>query len=396
MRILLIPFSGGVGLGPLTRCLAVAEEGKRRGYEVAFLGKPFFKRITDGLGFKTYLAPDTVHLNRKLPKYRLSDIALEYGLINLDYLQKAVKRELEIIKLFRPDIIFTETQFSINFSSAASGVPWATAVSWTDHSGFRSPLYKTVSTYPKQLKHINRFASWYNLKPYDDLCDLAFARANVKIAPTSPELQPELLSIPDVYFVGSLLSKTLEDQSNGIKLPVKKSLCTVYVYMSPGEIPANQWVEIICEAFRDQQYNVIVMLAPLKKIPKPLPKLSNVHFLPLSPAQKFLAASDAVITHGGGNTVVSALLHGKPLLVFPHDYAERDYNGRAVERLGAGLNLPTSSFASKTVRVLVEKITQDSSFARNAKTIGKSLKKLGGAQKTVDILESYCRGQRFI
>ena len=29
MRILLIPFSGGLGLGPLTRCLAIAEEGKK-------------------------------------------------------------------------------------------------------------------------------------------------------------------------------------------------------------------------------------------------------------------------------------------------------------------------------------------------------------------------------
>ena len=391
MRILLIPFSGGLGLGPLTRCLAIAEEGKKRGHKVAFLCKPFFKKITETRGFLSYLSPEPKHIRRNLPKYRLADLALEYGLLNLEYLQKAIKQELAIIKTFRPNIIFTETQFSINFSSKISGIPWSTAISWTDHAKFRSSLYKTFSIYPHHLDQINRLASQYNISPYGDLCDLAFERAHIKIAPTSPELQPELLSFPNVHFVGSLLSETLENQGNNIELPINIYWPSIYVYMSPGEIPARQWIHTICNAFSKQSYNVIVMLSPLKNIPRHLPNFPNIHFLGLAPARKFIRLSDVVITHGGGNTMVNALLNNKPLLIFPHNYAERHYNGCAIERLGAGFNLPTKAFTPEIIRKYVEILIHKESFIKNAKKLGKHLWELGGTKRAVDILESYCK-----
>ncbi len=229
------------------------------------------------------------------------------------------------------------------------------------------------------------------------ICELAFLRAQLKIAPTTPELQPELQDIPDVHYVGSLLSPEMEDSflSHRVvnsKLPSvvenwEQNRPVIYVYMSPGDIKPSIWIPTLIEAFKNTKFNVMVTLAPLEILPSSLPNVPNIKFFKSLPAIKAIRRSNLVITHGGANTITSALISGKPMMIFPDMYAEREYNGRSVERLGAGMNFRTEKFTSQDLLLNAEKIISDSTFALNAKKIGDRIRKLGGSSRTLDLIE---------
>ncbi len=237
----------------------------------------------------------------------------------------------------------------------------------------------------------------YGQPGINDICELAFLKAQIKIAPTTPELQPELQDIQNVHYVGSLLSPEMEDSflsprvvKNRLPNVVEswdKNSPLIYVYMSPGDIKPDLWIPTLIKAFKDTKFNVMVTLAPLKILPSSLPNVPNIKFFESLPVIKAICRSNLVITHGGANTVTSALISGKPLMIFPDMYAERDYNGRAVERLGAGMNFRTEKFTPQDLLLNAEKIISDSTFALNAKKIGSRIRKLGGSRSTLDLIE---------
>ncbi len=398
MRILLIPLAGGVGRGPLTRCLSVAHEAKMRGHEVLFLCKDTFCEIVRKFGYRTYTAPTPAQYRApKPPPFRLSDVAIALGWIEESYINSAIEVERQIVRSFRPDVIFTETQFSVPISASIENIPWVAATSWADHPDFKSPLYKDNETVSGFEERFNRILNKYGQPGINDICELAFLKAQIKIAPTTPELQPELQDIQNVHYVGSLLSPEMEDSflsprvvKNRLPNVVEswdKNSPLIYVYMSPGDIKPDLWIPTLIKAFKDTKFNVMVTLAPLKILPSSLPNVPNIKFFESLPVIKAICRSNLVITHGGANTVTSALISGKPLMIFPDMYAERDYNGRAVERLGAGMNFRTEKFTPQDLLLNAEKIISDSTFALNAKKIGSRIRKLGGSRSTLDLIE---------
>lgn len=387
-----IPLSGGVGWGPLTRCLAIAYEARRRDHKVVFLCKKNFARIVRQFGYSFRLAPEPKPNGIKPPPFRLSDVAYELGWLDVRYLEHAVAVERSFIRAFRPDIIFTETQFSVPISASLERIPWVAAASWADHPRFSSPLYSKKDTVYGLEAPINRLLQKYNLPKVTDVNELAYLRADMKIAPTIPELQPELRKVPGIEFVGYLLSPELE--SGELPSEVRrwdKKRPVIYVYMSPGDILPDQWIHTIASAFVHTKFRVFVTLSPLIKQPKSIPNVSNVRFFQRLPGSSAIQKADVVITHGGGNTVINALLYGKPLIVFSHLYAERDYNGHAIERLGAGMNFRTEEFTPTLLYQHIDSILSKPFYRKNAELLQKKIKNLGGSKKTLDLIEELVR-----
>lgn len=388
MKILVVPLAGGEGLGPLTRCLAIIQEASVREHDVAILCKKDFGKLVTQYGFTFFEAPSPKPSGIELPPYRLCDVAIELGWVENSYFEKAIETERKAMQVFKPDVIFTETQLSIPISAKIEGIPWAASTGWADHPKFSSPLYPNHDPVRDYERKINKILSKYHLSPIDDICELAFLRADLKIAATTPQLQPELSIVPDVHFVGYLLSPDMEEG----KLPkeIEKwghDRKIIYVYMSPGDIIPDQWISIITNAFKDSEFNVMVTLSPLALTPDELPNIPNVKFVTTLPGSTAIRSSDLVITHGGGNTVTNALLQGKPLMIFSHFYAERDYNGRAVERLGAGINFRTEEFTSSSLLSHTKKMLSDKSYQTNSIKVGTAMKKFGGSKRAVDLLE---------
>jgi UDP:flavonoid glycosyltransferase YjiC (YdhE family) len=212
-------------------------------------------------------------------------------------------------------------------------------------------------------------------------------------------MQPELKVVPDVNYVGNLLSPEMENDIltnrydtkiilRKIKQKLEQRKPTIYVYMSPGDIPPKVWISTLIKAFRNTEFNIIVTMAPLKTFTDKIPESENVIFLKSVQSKYVIDNSDIIITHGGANTVTSSLMSGKPMMIFPDMYAERDYNGRAVEKLGAGINFRTEKFTPTDLLDNARKIMSDKKFTSNAKKIGNEMKKLGGSSRTLELIEN--------
>ncbi len=390
MRLLLIPAAGGVGLGPLTNLLAIADEATAVGHEVAFVVKDAWASHVRQLGAPLYRAvTPKPYQGIPPPPSNLGMVATRLGWVDDGFIRASIRAERQAITSFHPDIVVTALQFTAPISAALQGLPSAAVFSWADGPGFVSPLYEPTHRLTGGEAYYNQILAENDLKPVEDICELSFMRSSLKLAPTIPELQPELLSLDDSHFVGHLLSERFEvgymptETTNW-----SDSGNVIYVYLGPGDIPVDRWMPAIIDAFKETNFRVMISLAQLSAAPGPLPKLRNVRFFERLPGLSAVARSDLVISHGGMNTVNNALLTGKPQIIFSGGYAERDYNGRSIEKRGAGFNCSTDQLNPEILRLMAEKIITYGTFAQNAARLGHRIQEYGGAHRVVELLES--------
>ena len=114
---------------------------------------------------------------------------------------------------------------------------------------------------------------------------------------------------------------------------------------------------------------------------------SNVVVRPRVPQLALLEHLDAVVTHGGNNTVCEALAHGIPLIVAPI----RDDQGIIAEevvRAGAGVRVRFGRIRAAELRAALAAVLEDSSYGEAAKRIAGSFARAGGAAAAADRLEA--------
>lgn len=390
MRLLLIPVSGGVGLGPLANLIAIAESAAAAGHDTAFVVKDAWAPEVRRLGFPTYRAVTPAPRKGASPSpFNLGAVGTRLGWVEEGFIRTSIQAEREAIKSFAADIVVTTLQFTAPISAAIEHRPSVAIFSWADGSDFASPLYDSSQQTTGGEAVYNQILAEHGLSPIKHVCDLAFTRSELKLAPTIPEFQPELSSMPDVHFIGSLLSTRLEAGELPDRIKNRTGANPlIYVYLGPGDIPAEKWITAIVETFARTSFSVMVTLAQTDVRPDIVPAVPNIVFYDRLPGMAAIMAADLVISHGGLNTVNNALMAGKPHIVFPDRYAERDYNGRSLSRLGAGVNCSTRQLNPKDLRLIAEEVLSVGTYARSAAEIGSKMRKYGGAQRAIELIES--------
>src|SRR5437899_2700978 len=111
MRILFMPMVGALGIGGMTRCLAVATEAALWGHEIGFFCSPKVFPLLQNIDAAIFEAPiPPPPENIAAPDHNLSDGIRIRRMDDLSYIETTVKAELAAYLSFRPDIIFTEFQ----------------------------------------------------------------------------------------------------------------------------------------------------------------------------------------------------------------------------------------------------------------------------------------------
>ena len=80
------------------------------------------------------------------------------------------------------------------------------------------------------------------------------------------------------------------------------------------------------------------------------------------PQPALLPLVDAVITHGGNNTVTECLHSGKPMVLLPLFWDQYD-NAQRMDELGLGVRLPTFEFEDAQLGEAMERLTGDDALA---------------------------------
>jgi len=104
------------------------------------------------------------------------------------------------------------------------------------------------------------------------------------------------------------------------------------------------------------------------------------------PQVELLPHVDAVISHGGNNTVNETLAAGKPLLVLPIG-AEQAHNARRVVELGAGLGTAIQGTRSREIHGSVRRLLDEPSFRERALECARALAETDGPGSAVRLIE---------
>jgi len=102
---------------------------------------------------------------------------------------------------------------------------------------------------------------------------------------------------------------------------------------------------------------------------------------------------DAVISHGGNNTVNETLAAGKPLLVMPVGGEQGDNAGR-VEYLGVGLRADIRKSTSREIGAKVNRLIEEPTFHQRAKEIAKALALTEGPVTAARFIEHVVQNRR--
>ncbi|MFG2292790.1 glycosyltransferase [Streptomyces sp. NPDC048603] len=128
----------------------------------------------------------------------------------------------------------------------------------------------------------------------------------------------------------------------------------------------------------------LVLAAPPALVPGPLPEGTLLQNTVPQPA--LLPHLDAVVTHGGHNTVCEALAHGLPLVVAPiRD--DQPIVAQQVVAAGAGLRIRFGRTGAGELRDAVTAVLDDPVHRQGARRVQVSFAAAGGAAAAADRLE---------
>lgn len=393
MRLLIPLFSPKSGTwGGLTRGLAVANAARAAGHEVAFCASGLLAQSLLNADQRVYPTPVAYFLGlppviARLFERRSQEMALPVrpgtslgsiwavyfamGMANISYLRALIEAELQAVRKFHADALFTDLDPGAYLLSVFTGLPLATA--------YQSIMEHGVGTLPyKRFQRIlNRLLKEYN-KPGRPPETLFFGPRTLKIIPSIPELDDADPDRPDICYVGHLLGEIKPDAADELDLVPGRRY--VFVYVGTGSLTLKRLRNVLPRVFHGGEgTRCIVGAQSLVKTEQH----AGVEFRPYVPAAQLLPQCDWTICHGGQNTIIQSLIHGVPLMIFPGPIFERRYNARKIEESSAGHSGEIYHF---TPRWLLEALRSHDECASAASALRMSILSYGGAGAAVSAI----------
>ncbi|ULT28986.1 hypothetical protein KUH03_25265 [Sphingobacterium sp. E70] len=138
----------------------------------------------------------------------------------------------------------------------------------------------------------------------------------------------------------------------------------------------------VIDAFAREELTVVVVSDPQLFDAWP----ENFMVYQQIPQLDLLPHLDAVVCHGGHNTVSETLSQGLPLVVIPIAYDQSHVAGRVV-RTGAGERLNFNRFKAHHLKDSVHTILNNPTYREAAHTVRQSFVDAGGTKTAADLLE---------
>jgi MGT family glycosyltransferase len=162
------------------------------------------------------------------------------------------------------------------------------------------------------------------------------------------------------------------------------------VYLSLGSLGSAD-VELMRElvaALADTPHRYIVSRGPRHDEYELADNMLGAEFLPQT---SVLAHVDAVITHGGNNTVTESMWFGKPMLVLPIFWDQHD-NAQRVHETGYGVRLPTYAWQPDALRAAVDTLLDDAQLRERCRAAGERLRRRSGTAVAAELIERVAAG----
>ncbi len=407
--------------GPTNNCIGIGDVLRRRGHRVVFIVEESFAGALEEKGFEERLmrltAPaeqeedagqfwkdfirETAPVFRKPTIEQLGDFIAPTFEALVDGAKYVDERLVEIIDELQPDVIVEDNVVSFP-ALPASGRPWVRIMSCNPAEVKDPQLPPTFSGYPSD-DQTSWPAYWDEYRRahaelhagFDEFC-------RERGAPPLPELEfmhsspfLNLAIYPDEvdYRRASPLDGTwhnLEASVRGTDAPWEPTEGDgPLVYLSLGSLASGD-VELmrgLIASLADSPYRVIVSMGPQHEELELAQNMVGEEFLPQT---SILPHVDAVITHGGNNTVTEALYFGKPMVLLPVFWDQYD-NAQRMQETGFGIRLDTYGHDPAELPAAVERLLGDQPLRERLGALSGRLQAAPGTERAADLIEGLLR-----
>src|SRR4029079_18828906 len=133
----------------------------------------------------------------------------------------------------------------------------------------------------------------------------------------------------------------------------------------------------------DSRYRVIVSKGPQHEELDLPANMTGEEFLP---QQSILPQGDAVITHGGNNTVTESLRFGRPMVLLPVFWDQYD-NAQRMHETGFGVRLDTYAPQPEELTGAIARLLADAPLHARLNALSSRLAAAPGTVKAADLIE---------
>ena len=384
-RVLLLPSPPNSGsMGSVIKLIGIAKKLRDLGHTVAFVMGGSLVQLIKRENFLVY--PYPIPQNKGF----VEDIknAIDFfnwtGMMDMDFFSQAIKDEVQAIRCFKPDVLFSETRLSASISASITGTPLFSIACWPC-----SPRFSINNIDENhQICEVNKVLKNYGVPAINNVTELVYSRADKKIAPTIPILEPELAEEPDVIFTGYILDLNYDEQSVPDWLKKESDKPLIFVYPSVGALQPHLYSRLLSETFDGSSYRVICACGYHKEIQELPADTPNVRFVRYIPSPMVLERASMVIFHGGQDSMLSNLLYGIPSIAIPGKHFEREYNTANLVKAEAALHLPVYGFRKNRLLKATEEVLHGQ-YREKCKSLSCLLKSYGGTDMCIDMIVSF-------
>jgi MGT family glycosyltransferase len=162
------------------------------------------------------------------------------------------------------------------------------------------------------------------------------------------------------------------------------------VYLSLGSLGSAdvELMQRLVDTLAEAPYRVIVSKGPQHELLRLPDTMAGEEFLPQT---SILPQVDAVITHGGNNTVTECLHFGKPMVVLPLFWDQYD-NAQRVQETGFGQRLDTYGHVPAELLAAVDRLLLDAAVHRRLAAVSARLQAHGGTARAAERIEAVANG----
>ncbi|HTU31160.1 MAG TPA: nucleotide disphospho-sugar-binding domain-containing protein [Solirubrobacteraceae bacterium] len=404
--------------GPTNNCVGIGDVLRRRGHRVIFIVEESFAGTLEAKGFEERLMrlgppPEVPEAPGQFWKDFVRDTAPVFRASTQDQLQGFIAptwqalvdgaryvddRLTEIIAEITPDIVVEDNVCAFP-ALLSSGRPWARIMSCNPlelrdpalppvfsglPTGERSQWAAFDAEYERQIGPLQReFSAWCAERGAPPLPGIEMIHEspwlNIALFPDELGYDRQEALAPTWHTLQTCVRSTDEPWTP----PERDGRALIYLSLGSLGSADLELMQRLVSLLGRTPYRYIVSAGPRHDEYTLADNMTGAEFLPQT---SVLPHVDAVITHGGNNTVTEAMWFGLPMIVLPIFWDQHD-NAQRVHECGHGIRLPTYSLTAEALTTALDRVLGDSALRARAAAAGERLRAHPGTVRAAELIE---------
>ena len=288
---------------------------------------------------------------------------------------------LQFVKDWQPDVIVrNDLDYAAYLAGESCNIPYATVGN--------NLLIPNAVLQVMIGPSISAARQRYGLPPDPDLESL---NRYLYLSFTPASYQSPLDVIPTLHFIRPSIEDSVFGQDGLLEwINDLADQPTVYITLGTMFNRTPAIFETILAGLREEALNLIVTVGQTQSQAPFGAQPTNVHIEHYIPMNMILPYCDAVVCHGGSNTVMTTLSHGLPMFIVPIA-ADQPFHAQRCAELGLGLTMVATNLKPEAIRVRVRRLLEEASFRAAAKRLQREITEMPGPEYAVALLKQLAK-----